>query len=960
MIQWLVWAIPFISLVVSGVSFELETTCRHADDLQCAYHLVMENGYTTTIGMFVPEGDGIPTSGARICSNDGVVCITRIGLGDTQWTFYLEYANQRVGPYTVNAKWKEHYCDVGWGIFPDDCADYYVSDQRYGSSSPPPANACDAAHFGSGDGRGSAGDCCETNDDCNSQYVCASNHQCVSGQHPSGNVCNTAHFGTGDGQGGVGDCCESNDDCRDSCQSNHQCNAATGPPSSCDDSYYGTGNRKGGDGDCCETVEDCDCDHICVVGNVCKEGQRLGGCNGGSSSCTSGYSGSGNGQGPNGACCTSSDDCQDTCSSGRCSGASTLPTSTPSSCLSGYAGKGNGQGPTCACCKSSNDCLDTCNSDGTCGASGASCNLPSKTTTTTTTTKATPTSCVTGYYGKGSGQGPTCACCASNNDCLDTCNSDGTCGVSGASCNLPSKTTTTTTTTKATPTSCVTGYYGKSNGQGPTCACCASDNDCLDTCNSDGTCGVSGSSCNLPSTTASTTTTTTTPMPMPTSVTGCLSRSSLGLQLQDGPTGACCISDLDCVLEDMCIDGTCTSYYYDPELYEDCSDSPQYVSTTTIIQTATVTLGDGSGAAFQTPFALPFPAAPPFCFLCFAGVGGGAGPGGVACFTNNDCRSNNCDNNLCAIDTISSTSTTPTSTTSEATITIAPTNATSSTSITITPTNNATSSTTITIAPTNTTSSTSITIAPTSTTITIAPTNTTSSTSITIAPTSTTSSPNNSTLTTINATLTSYYTFTTYVNATSPTPTATPCSCVTGYSNTGNGKGPTGACCKASNDCLDTCNKDGVCGVSGVLYSCTGITSSSSTTTTKSTSTTSSSSTTTTKSTSTTSSRSTTTTKSTSTTSSSSTTSSASSTPTCGGSSSCTTDNDCSGNKCCDSNGQCNSNLDYCPSNGGRCPSGSCTGKYAGSGSGKGTSGNCCDTDNDCQSTCLSGVCGGS
>ncbi|CAO3651722.1 unnamed protein product [Cunninghamella blakesleeana] len=63
-----------------------------------------------------------------------------------------------------------------------------------------------------------------------------------------------------------------------------------------------------------------------------------------------------------------------------------------------------------------------------------------------------------------------------------------------------SATTTTTTTTKSssslkpTPTtapSCKTGYCGKKRGNGPTGACCSSSDDCLDTCNSNGKCGVS-------------------------------------------------------------------------------------------------------------------------------------------------------------------------------------------------------------------------------------------------------------------------------------------------------------------------------------------------------------------------------------------------------------------------------------------------------------------------------------
>ncbi|CAO3651823.1 unnamed protein product [Cunninghamella blakesleeana] len=70
----------------------------------------------------------------------------------------------------------------------------------------------------------------------------------------------------------------------------------------------------------------------------------------------------------------------------------------------------------------------------------------------------------------------------------------------GSSVTSSSTTTTTTTTTKSssslkptstTAPSCKTGYCGKKRGNGPTGACCSSSDDCLDTCNSNGKCGVS-------------------------------------------------------------------------------------------------------------------------------------------------------------------------------------------------------------------------------------------------------------------------------------------------------------------------------------------------------------------------------------------------------------------------------------------------------------------------------------
>ncbi|KAI8881791.1 hypothetical protein K501DRAFT_252501 [Backusella circina FSU 941] len=227
-------------------------------------------------------------------------------------------------------------------------------------------------------------------------------------------------------------------------------------------------------------------------------------------SCTivSGVCGKNNGNGVTGACCISDNDCKDTCNNSGCGVSdgtkpqSTCPkgstttltatttkttttatsTSTPSTCkvVAGVCGKKNGNGTTGACCSSDNDCKDTCNSTG-CGVSDgtkpqSTCPNGSTTTLTATTTKttttatstSTPSTCkvVAGVCGKKNGNGTTGACCSSDNDCKDTCNSTG-CGVSD-----------------------VAGVCGKKNGNGTTGACCSSDNDCKDTCNSTG-CGVS-------------------------------------------------------------------------------------------------------------------------------------------------------------------------------------------------------------------------------------------------------------------------------------------------------------------------------------------------------------------------------------------------------------------------------------------------------------------------------------
>ncbi|CAO3651718.1 unnamed protein product [Cunninghamella blakesleeana] len=68
-------------------------------------------------------------------------------------------------------------------------------------------------------------------------------------------------------------------------------------------------------------------------------------------------------------------------------------------------------------------------------ATSSSSSSSSSSTTTKSSSSLKPTSsvvpsCKTGYCGKKSGNGPTGACCSSSDDCLDTCNSNGKCGVS--------------------------------------------------------------------------------------------------------------------------------------------------------------------------------------------------------------------------------------------------------------------------------------------------------------------------------------------------------------------------------------------------------------------------------------------------------------------------------------------------------------------------------------------------
>jgi hypothetical protein len=128
--------------------------------------------------------------------------------------------------------------------------------------------------------------------------------------------------------------------------------------------------------------------YVVITGTTCAGGGSSGGSgrgssgssgSGGSGTCTSGYCATKNGGGPTGACCATSNDCQDSCSSrGVCGGGdgSNGPGSCPSGnsnlgvnlgCSGGKPGAKDGSGKTGACCKTSADCLDICTS-GTCGA----------------------------------------------------------------------------------------------------------------------------------------------------------------------------------------------------------------------------------------------------------------------------------------------------------------------------------------------------------------------------------------------------------------------------------------------------------------------------------------------------------------------------------------------------------------------------------------------------------------
>ncbi|CEJ02259.1 hypothetical protein RMCBS344292_16268 [Rhizopus microsporus] len=108
-------------------------------------------------------------------------------------------------------------------------------------------------------------------------------------------------------------------------------------------------------------------------------------------SCIAGSRGKKKGNGFNGYCCSTSDDCRDSCIKGKCNGpkapsttttATTIkntgsPSPTPNSCISGVKGKKRGNGFNGYCCSTSDDCRDSCIK--------GKCNGPKAPTTTTTT-----------------------------------------------------------------------------------------------------------------------------------------------------------------------------------------------------------------------------------------------------------------------------------------------------------------------------------------------------------------------------------------------------------------------------------------------------------------------------------------------------------------------------------------------------------------------------------------------
>ncbi|KAG2193398.1 hypothetical protein INT46_002566 [Mucor plumbeus] len=216
------------------------------------------------------------------------------------------------------------------------------------AATPKAASKCIAGSSGKENGDGYNGYCCKYDDDCfescikgvcngptNTKTATKTTTAAPTSSGTPG-TCVAGSAGLGNGDGYKGYCCKSSDDCFESCKSG-VCNGPT--------------NTK----------------------TATKTTSAVPTSSGTPGACVAGSAGLGNGDGYKGYCCKSSDDCFESCKSGVCNGPTntktTAPTSTPTdtdkACKAGYKGLGNGEGPTNACCSDSDDCQESC-IDGKC------------------------------------------------------------------------------------------------------------------------------------------------------------------------------------------------------------------------------------------------------------------------------------------------------------------------------------------------------------------------------------------------------------------------------------------------------------------------------------------------------------------------------------------------------------------------------------------------------------------
>ncbi|CEP15209.1 hypothetical protein [Parasitella parasitica] len=159
---------------------------------------------------------------------------------------------------------------------------------------------------------------------------------------PTTTTCTSGSYGLGNGDGYNGACCKDQSDCWDDCIGG-KCNGPNSTKSA-------TATK--------------------TTTNTLLT----------STTCASGSYGLGNGNGYNDACCKDQSDCWDDCIGGKCNGpvntktpskksiteTTTKKPSTTANCIPGTRGKKKGNGKTGYCCSSSDDCLETCRS-GKCG-----------------------------------------------------------------------------------------------------------------------------------------------------------------------------------------------------------------------------------------------------------------------------------------------------------------------------------------------------------------------------------------------------------------------------------------------------------------------------------------------------------------------------------------------------------------------------------------------------------------
>ncbi|GAA5799936.1 hypothetical protein HPULCUR_005357 [Helicostylum pulchrum] len=218
---------------------------------------------------------------------------------------------------------------------------------------------CTAGSLGLGQGDGFNGACCKDQADCQDDCLSGTcngpidpnpstktSTTAVPTATPS--ACTSGSLGLGKGDGFNGACCKDQADCQDDCLSG-TCNgpidpnpatktsttaAPTATPSACTSGSLGLGKGDGFNGACCKDQSDCQDD--CLSGKC------------------------------NGPVNTKTSTTKKTTTTKKPTTTTTKKPTTTGTCIAGARGKKRGNGDTGYCCSSSDDCIETCRS-GTCG-----------------------------------------------------------------------------------------------------------------------------------------------------------------------------------------------------------------------------------------------------------------------------------------------------------------------------------------------------------------------------------------------------------------------------------------------------------------------------------------------------------------------------------------------------------------------------------------------------------------